>query len=327
MTIAISTGDPAGVGPGISIAAAAAVCDRHPVVLFGDAERLARRAAERGIAVARGESAVAPPPGSIGLVHVTSWDDATIDAHAPSEAGGRAQLIALDRAAGAVLRGEYRALVTAPISKEAVTLAGVDFTGHTEHLALGAKQAADSVSMLFIGKVLRVGLVTTHLGVAAVPAAITEPRVVRTIVHLAEAIVRERGRGSIVVSGLNPHAGENGLFGREEIDRIAPAIARAREIEPLRSGAVTVAGPIATETAFRRAQAGEVDAVVAMMHDQATIASKLLDFGSAVNVTWGLPYVRTSVDHGVAYDAARSGTAREESMIAAVELAFRLAPS
>jgi 4-hydroxythreonine-4-phosphate dehydrogenase len=321
MTILVSTGDPAGVGPAISLTAAARLCDRHAFALYGDADHLERAASEQGIATVR---SLEPQPGAIGLVHVASWTRATIEAHAPSPAGGSAQLSALDRASADVKSGLGTALVTAPISKEAVALAGVDFTGHTEHLAIGAGLAPDAVTMIFIGRTLRVALVTTHLAVRDVPAAITEPRVVRTIVHLAQAIALERGGGRLAVTGLNPHAGESGLFGREEIEQIAPAVARARALEPLASGSVTVSGPVATETAFRAAQAGDLDGVVTMMHDQATIASKLLDFGHAVNVTWGLPYVRTSVDHGVAYDAARAGNAREESMLAAMELAVTL---
>lgn len=321
MTILVSTGDPAGIGPAISLAAAARLCDRHAFALYGDAERLERDAARHGVATVR---SLEPPIGAVGLVHVASWDPATIDAHAPTREGGSAQLAALDRASADVKRGLGAALVTAPISKEAVALAGVEFTGHTEHLAIGAGLAPDAVTMIFIGRTLRVALVTTHLAVCDVPLAITPPRVTRTIVHLADAVVRERGGGRIVVTGLNPHAGEGGLFGREEIERIAPAIERARSLEPIASGRVTLAGPVATESAFRAAQAGEVHGVVTMMHDQATIASKLLDFGNAVNVTWGLPYVRTSVDHGVAFEAARAGHAREDSMLAAMELAVTL---
>ena len=158
------------------------------------------------------------------------------------------------------------------------------------------------------------------------PDAITVPRVERTVVHLAQALTAWRGQapGVLEVCGLNPHAGEGGLFGREEIDVVTPALHRLGAHPLVRREGVRVQGPSPSEAVFRRAAAGAVDGVVAMFHDQATIASKLLDFGSAVNVTWGLPFLRTSVDHGVAYDAARDGTADASGMAAAVALTLAL---
>ncbi|MCZ7684321.1 MAG: 4-hydroxythreonine-4-phosphate dehydrogenase PdxA [Sandaracinaceae bacterium] len=177
--------------------------------------------------------------------------------------------------------------------------------------------------MMFLGPRLKVALATTHLALAGVPAAVTEARVERAIVHLAALLERlgPRAPVRIAVTGLNPHAGEAGLFGREEIERVAPGIERARARLP----GVRVDGPLGAETALRFAASGEVEGVVCMFHDQATIASKLLDWGAAVNVTWGLPFVRTSVDHGVAYDAAAAGTADASGMGAALEMADRLA--
>jgi 4-hydroxythreonine-4-phosphate dehydrogenase len=162
--------------------------------------------------------------------------------------------------------------------------------------------------------------------VSRLPAEITLPRVVRAVTHLSEALARLSARATprLLVAGLNPHAGEQGLFGDEELRVIGPAIERARGRLAQLQSAVCVEGPVGAETAFRLASSGEVEGVVAMMHDQATIASKLLDWGDAVNVTWGLPFVRTSVDHGVAYDAADSGCADARGMSSALDLAQRL---
>ena len=296
LRLGVSTGDPAGIGPSIC-AAAIAARPEHTYRVYGDASRLRSIRAEH--------------------VDVARWDDAWIEAHAPSAEGGRAQLAALDAGIDDALAGRVDALVTAPVSKEAITLGGTEFVGHTERLAERAGLAPDAVSMLFLGPKLNVGLVTTHLSVREATAAITEARVLRTVTHLHEAL-RRSGIASptIWVAGVNPHAGEGGLFGREELDVIAPALARS---------SIAVRGPIASEAAFRAAASGIVDGVVAMLHDQATIASKLLDWGSAVNVTWGLPFVRTSVDHGVAYEAARDGSGDPAGMIAAIDRAAVLA--
>ncbi len=169
---------------------------------------------------------------------------------------------------------------------------------------------------------------TTQLSERAVPDAITAPRVERAMRHLADALVRlGRPHGAwVALAGLNPHAGEGGLFGDEEPRVLAPALARVASDPAFASGRLRAAGIVPAETAFRRAAEGSLDGVVAMMHDQATIASKLLDWGQAVNVTWGLPFVRTSVDHGVAYDAAARGLGDPEGMIAAARMACALVP-
>jgi 4-hydroxythreonine-4-phosphate dehydrogenase len=204
--------------------------------------------------------------------------------------------------------------------------AGHRFVGQTEFLAALSGLDEDAVTMMFLGPKLRVALVTTHLAIAAAPEAITPARVKRTVRHLAQVLERliESTPRTLVVAGLNPHAGEEGLFGREELDVVAPALAELAHEDVFREGRVQLRGPEPAESVFRAAQRGDIAGVVAMIHDQATIASKLLDWGSAVNTTWGLPFVRTSVDHGVAYDAARSGTAEADGMHAAVSLAIAL---
>lgn len=290
----VPTGDPAGVGPEISLSATRS-CG-WPCRLFGDARRL-----PADDVVDTGEVA-----------------EAIVRAAAPTAEGGRAQLAALDAAIQQALAGDGRAIVTAPTSKAAIEMGGVPFTGQTEHLARAAGLAADEVTMMFLGPRLRVALATTHLALREVPDAITVPRVERATRHLAEALGRLGiARPSIVVGALNPHAGEGGLFGTEDRDVIAAAVERASA-----ACDAEIVGPVGAETAFRRASAGEVDGVVAMFHDQATIASKLLDWGEAVNVTWGLPFVRTSVDHGVAYDAV--GRADPAGMEAALRMALAL---
>ena len=293
-----------------------------PTVLVGDAQRLIQRLRELGVESKEwsgGELA------GIGVVHAATWSDSLVHHHAPSAAGGQAQLAALDRAIDLVTGGAGAALVTAPTSKEAITLAGCPFTGQTEHLAARMGLERDAVTMLFLGPRLRVGLVTTHLSVRDASAAITQRRVRRSVVHLAEAVERLLGRpATMVVTGLNPHAGESGLFGDEELLTIIPALDALRLEDPQLGQRVR--GPMPAESALRYAADERFDCVLAMIHDQATIASKILDWGQAVNVTWGLPFLRTSVDHGTAYDAAQSGSVDAEGMCSALRMAMRLAP-
>lgn len=329
--LAISTGDPGGVGPEISLRAVVEGARADRCILFGDARSLRANATRLGIVstdwmeLRVGEPL--PAAVCVGVCDVGHpWTGEAIQ-HAPSAAGGAAALAALDAAIGAARAGHVRALVTAPMSKAAVNLAGRAFTGHTEHLAAAAGLQDDDVTMMFLGPRLNVGLVTTHLSIARAPAAITQRRVLRTIRHMAEAVQRLRPNVDrmlrVLVAGLNPHAGEGGLFGDEEPRSIAPAIEAARHA--CRELRISIEGPIGAETAFRETSAGHADAVVAMLHDQATIASKLLDWTQAVNVTWGLPFVRTSVDHGVAYDAAHRGQVDAQGMISALAMAQRLA--
>jgi 4-hydroxythreonine-4-phosphate dehydrogenase len=336
--LALTSGDPGGVGPEVALRAALRASDASDeggVIVYGDADALRDQAARMGAAGARLVSVVRGAerglaPGVVGLLDAGVPWTSEARRHAATGDGGRAQLAALDAAIEAALAGRVRAIVTAPMSKAAVNLGGHDFIGHTEHLARAAGLADDDVTMMFLGPRLNVALATTHVAVADLPAEVTTARVLRTIEHLAEALLRLRARDAvrqplrIGVTGLNPHAGEGGLFGDEEIRAIEPAVQAALGKGPFADGSVKLTGPIGAETALRFAASGELDGVVAMTHDQGTVASKLLDWTLAVNVTWGLPFVRTSVDHGVAYDAAERSEVDATGMCSALAMAQRL---
>lgn len=330
LPIAVAVGDPCGVGPTVSVRAALLRAAEVPLVLFGDRQQLGTLArAHNASVVELGPADLARARAQANVLHVCDTGAVAAEvlaAHAPHPVAGEAQLRTLRAAALATRDGAARALVTGPTSKAAIVSAGHTFVGQTEFLAALDGRADDDVTMLFLGPKLRVGLVTTHLSIAAVPGAITPQRVKRSVRHLAEALLRlfpDRAP-SLVVAGLNPHAGEGGLFGREEIEQLAPALRELAAEAPFSQGAVRLFGPVPAEAVFRAAQRGDVDGVIAMFHDQATIASKLLDWGAAVNTTWGLSFLRTSVDHGVAYDAAAQGSAEHEGMLAALDLALRL---
>jgi 4-phospho-D-threonate 3-dehydrogenase / 4-phospho-D-erythronate 3-dehydrogenase len=282
--IAITAGDPAGIGPEIAHTAAS-----DPEVLDACEPRLYE------------------PP-----------DVATFVPGRLSAAAGRAAYEAIVRAVGDVRRGGADAIATAPVNKEAFRLAGVPFSGHTDLLA--HLTGASEIAMMFYSDALRVVLATIHVPLAQVPRLLTRQSLETTIDVTARELPRF-GYPSprLAVAGLNPHAGEHGLFGFEEETVLVPAISACR------ARGVDVAGPFPADTLFVRAHRGEFDAVVACYHDQGLIPVKLVAFGKAVNVTIGLPIVRTSVDHGTAFDIAGRGLADAKSMIAAVLLAARLA--
>ena len=282
--VAITAGDPAGIGPEIAARAAAdpSVLDVCEPIVYG---------------IPNGQSFA---PGRL------------------SAAAGRAAYDAIVRASDAAKNGTVDAIATAPVNKEAFRLAGLPWNGHTDLLAhlTGAKD----VAMMFYSDALRVVLATVHIALAEVPRTLTTASLTATI----DLTARELPRFGIAtprigVAGLNPHAGEHGLFGREEETIMAPAI------EACRARGVDVAGPFPADTIFVRARRGEFDVVIACYHDQGLIPVKLVAFGQAVNVTLGLPIIRTSVDHGTAFDIAGKGVADPQSMIAAVLLAARLA--
>jgi 4-hydroxythreonine-4-phosphate dehydrogenase len=234
-------------------------------------------------------------------------------------ANARYVLAVLDRAIQGCLRGEFAAMVTAPVQKSVINDAGIAFTGHTEYLAEHA--GAAQVVMLLVGGGLRVALATTHLPLADVPRAITTDGLVSTL-RVVDADLKRRFRivrPRILVAGLNPHSGESGHLGREDIEVIAPAIAAA-----VASG-IDVNGPIPADTLFVPERLRHADCVLAMYHDQGLPVLKYASFGRGVNVTLGLPFIRTSVDHGTALDLAGTGRADPGSLMEALKLAIELA--
>ena len=304
--LGITIGDPSGIGPEIVAAAlAAAPREWHErVIVYGDRGPLERGARAIGVTLP-----------AIELVGEGTGEGVTLGS--PDETSGAAQVGYLEAAVAAAARGELAGIVTAPISKTWARRAGFAFAGHTEMLA--ARLGAREVVMLFAGPKLRVALVTTHVPLAEVPRALSTARVRNVIELLAASLARDFGIAGarIGVVGLNPHAGEGGLIGVEDADVIAPAL-----VEPY--GDAVLAGPLVPDSAFRGALEGRHDALVAMYHDQGLIPVKLVDFDEAVNVTLGLPIVRTSPDHGTAYDIAGRGVARAVSMRRALELAIAM---
>ena len=328
--LAIPAGDPAGVGPVVTAAALARGLGPDRAFVYGDAAWMERALGRYGFeAFKRVDTADGGSlsPGEVGLVHVADWPLTMVQARAATIDGGGVQREALDAACDAAIDGTARAIVTGPVSKEAVSLSGVPFRGQTEHLARRAGVHVENVTMMFLGPRLKVALVATHWPIKRVPSTVTREHIERTVRHLTDALGRwlpETTPLQIQVTGLNPHAGEAGLLGTEEETTIGPTLDDLREEAPYSTGEVELLGPTPAEAAFRYAADGRAHGVVAMFHDQATIPSKILDWGEAVNVTWGLPFVRTSVDHGVAYDAAAAGTASDSGMLAAIRAAQRL---
>ena len=234
-------------------------------------------------------------------------------------ANGRYVLAILDRAVRGCLEGEYDAIVTAPVQKSVINDAGIAFTGHTEYLA--EKARAPHVVMMLVGGGLRVALATTHLALAEVPKAINRKSLLQTL-RVLDSDLRKRFRIAqprILVSGLNPHSGESGHLGREDIEVIAPAIAEAV------AAGIAASGPIPADTLFVPERLKNADCALAMYHDQGLPVLKYASFGRGVNVTLGLPFVRTSVDHGTALDLAGTGKADPGSLIEALTLAIELA--
>ena len=314
--VALTAGEPAGIGPDLCALVAR---EDFPgrIVVIGDARVIAERA--RGRALAHD------------IPDYTSRDDAprlsvlSIPAAAPVVAGrldkanSRHVLALLDRAIDGCASGEFDAMVTAPLQKSVINDAGIPFSGHTEYLA--QRTRTDHVVMLLVGGGMRVALATTHLPLADVPRAITRDSLTATL-RIVDRDMRQRfgiARPRILVAGLNPHAGESGHLGREEIEVIAPVI-RALAAEGL-----AVSGPYPADTLFTPSVLAGADATVAMFHDQGLPVLKHASFGRGVNVTLGLPIVRTSVDHGTALDRAGGGEVDAGSLREAIALAFTLA--
>ena len=324
--IAVTVGEPAGIGPEICLR----LSERQwpmPLVLIGDKTTLDLRAATLGL----------PAPleflgsrESIGassgreLPPISIWNHPLPEFVIPGKLNpnnSREMIDTLDSAIHGCTAGYFAAMVTAPVHKGAINDAGIAFTGHTEYLADATATAR--VVMMLVGGGLRVGLATTHLPLKDVPAAITDESL-ETTLRIIDHDLRTRfgiAAPRIAVCGLNPHAGEGGYLGREEIDVIAPVIAR------LAASGMQVTGPYPADTIFVPDHARHHDAILAMFHDQGLPVLKHASFGGGVNVTLGLPFVRTSVDHGTALDLAGTGRADPGSLFAAVELAIEMSRS
>ncbi len=317
--IALTTGEPAGIGPDLTLAIAQRPwpCE---LVIFGDPTLLRSRAEQLGqsIKLRAYQSAVHTP-------HQPGWITYANTELAVPTIGGKLNvrnanyvLTMLDRACDGCLQGEFSAMVTAPVQKSVINDAGVPFTGHTEYLA--ERCGGELPVMMLTCDTLRVALVTTHLPLSQVSQAITAPILHRTLTILHQDL-RHRfaiKNPRIMVLGLNPHAGESGHLGREEIDLITPVI------KSLQTEGMSLIGPLPADTAFTPTNLQAVDAVLAMYHDQGLPVLKYAGFGNAVNVTLGLPIIRTSVDHGTALELAGTGKANASSLSAALELAITM---
>ena len=308
--IVVSIGCPAGVGPEVSVAAAVELRGER-ALLVGDTEVITRAA--RLVKVSVGRLDIHDPGPKLSIRDYRPGK--------PSKAAGAAQLAWIDAAYRLVRERKRAALVTGPVSKAAIAASGAaSFRGHTEWLR--DRDGAATAVMCFASPKLVTSVVTTHLPLADVPKAITRRGVADAIVALSDLLAKlGKQRPRIAVASLNPHAGESELLGHEEATAIVPGIRDAKR----RAARAVVEGPIGAETAYRKAYGGDYDGVVAMYHDQATIPTKLVAFGDAVNVTMGLSIVRTSVDHGTGYDIAWKGRAEAGGMLAAMRLAARLA--
>lgn len=320
MTFGVTVGDSSGVGPEILLKAYGNGELRHSVVAFGDLAVLeeCNRRLGYGVSLRKASSPADVVDGQLSVVDSGLMPAAEIT---PGQLNGRSGAAAREyviAAAKAALNGRIAAMVTLPMNKEATQLTDPKFVGHTE--LIGAVCGARDVTIMLVSDELMVTHVSTHCSLREAIERCRKERIGRIIRLTCEACARLRESPRVAVAGLNPHAGEHGLFGREEIEEIQPAIDEAR------AEGLPVEGPIPPDTVFyMTVRRKRFDAVVCMYHDQGHIPSKLLDFEGGVNVALGLPIIRTSVDHGTAFDIAWQGVASTRSLVAALDLAARLA--
>jgi 4-hydroxythreonine-4-phosphate dehydrogenase len=321
--IAITMGDPAGIGPEIVLKAVAEediqkVC--IPVVV-GDAQLLAHTARtldlQSGYDIVRAGEPIPEQLSEPIIFHLDNING-VIEPGVESGAAGKAAGGYIEAAVELCAAGSVDAIATAPINKRSLFLGGYSFPGHTEFLA--HLSGSEEYAMAFVAANLRIVLISTHLPLSEAIRLVKRDRIIRTV-NLTNRELKRWGieRPRLAVAALNPHGAEGGLFGMEESSEIAPAVEACRTIDE-----INVAGPYSADTVFLRASRGEFDAVIACYHDQAMIPVKCLSFGEAVNVTLGLPFIRTSVDHGTAFDIAGKGIAEHSSLVAAIKLAAEL---
>ncbi len=317
--IAVTSGEPSGVGPELCLRLAERDWSPAHLVVLADRSLLAERAAVVGFrgALRDWSPGLAPAPDTLDVLHLPLARPAQAGRLDP--ANSPYVLALLDRAIAGCSAREFAALVTAPVHKGVINDAGIHFTGHTEYLA--EKTATPRVVMMLVGGGLSVALATTHLALRDVPAAITQESLEQTlrIVHAEMQRKYAIAEPRILVAGLNPHAGEGGYLGREEIDVIAPVLER------LRAQGMKLVGPLPADTMFTPPLLAQGDCVLAMYHDQGLTALKYASFGQGINVTLGLPIIRTSVDHGTALELAGTGRADPGSLFVAVEQAIVMA--
>jgi 4-hydroxythreonine-4-phosphate dehydrogenase len=314
--IAVTSGEPAGIGPEICLALAHThIADR--VVVLGDRRMLEARAQQLGARVSLRDPGSPAAPESIACLHVPL--SYACSAGSLDRRSAPYVISLIDRAVAGCKAGEFAALVTAPVHKGVINDGGIPFIGHTEYLA--ERTGAPHVVMMLAGAGLRVALATTHLALQDVPSALTLESLERTIRVLHSGLTRGFGIAAprILVAALNPHAGEGGYFGREEIEVIEPVLGK------LRAEGIKLAGPLPADTLFVPERLAGADCVLAMYHDQGLPVLKYASFGKGVNITLGLPMIRTSVDHGTALDIAGTGRAQADSLIEAVETAMGMA--
>ena len=314
--VAVTSGEPAGIGPDICLALAKTPLAARTVVL-GDREVLEARARQLGMRVKLREPGAPAGPGSIACLHLPlsyACKAGELDARSAEYV-----ISLLDRAVDGCRTGEFSAVVTAPVHKGIINDGGIAFVGHTEYLA--ERTGTPHVVMMLAGGGLRVALATTHLALKDVPRRLTRDGLEQTVRIVDTGLRRHFGLAAprILVAGLNPHAGEGGYFGREEIDVIGPVL------EKLRAEGMRLEGPLPADTLFVPERLAGADCALAMYHDQGLPVLKYASFGRGVNITLGLPIIRTSVDHGTAVDIAGTGHARADSLIEAVETAMDMA--
>ena len=308
LPLAITAGEPAGIGLDIILQSADEIAD---CIVIADKHALAQRAERLQLSVALCDYPERKA-GCLTVKHIPA--PCTVECGQLSVANASYVLACIDEAIRGISNEEYAGVVTAPLHKGIINDAGIEFTGHTEYLA----QKTDSdVVMLLVADQVKVALATTHLPLAAVPSAINKDLIVRIATILDHDLKTKFGLPypHIAVCGLNPHAGEQGHLGKEEIDHIEPAISA------LQNSGIDASGPYPADTIFTPKQLQSADAVLAMYHDQGLPTLKHIGFGNAVNTTLGLPIIRTSVDHGTALDLAGTGKSDNQSLIAAIELA------
>jgi 4-hydroxythreonine-4-phosphate dehydrogenase len=322
--LASTMGDPAGIGPEICVAALLApeVREASRSFIIGDARMLEKALAVRGLKARLnridGPEALADQPGVIDVLHQDSADPSVLRMGEVQALGGQAAFAAIKSSIDLAMAGRVDGVVTAPINKESLKAANIPFIGHTEMFAEYTGATEEMTMFTILG--LKIFFLTRHLSLAQACASITVPKVTKGIEQSLKAL-HQLGLDDphLAVAALNPHGGEDGMFGREEIEGIKPAIAAAR------AKGYRVSGPVPADSVFHLARIGRYDAVLSLYHDQGHIAAKMMDFEKTVSVTLGLPVLRTSVDHGTAFDIAGTGKASAVSMIEAIKVAAEYA--